>query len=140
MAEPKTKPTKQSVAGFLKTVTDAQMREDAGAVIEIMRGATKADPVMWGTSIIGFGSYRYKYASGREGDWPIVGLSPRKKNLTIYIMPGFAEHGNLLAKLGKHSIGGSCLYIRRLSDIDLPTLKKLVTLSVASMKKKYKLN
>ena len=138
MAEPKTKPTKLSVAAFLKTVTDAQKREDAGAVIEIMRAATKADPVMWGTSIIGFGSYRYKYATGREGDWPIVGLSPRKQNLTIYIMQGFAERDGLMAKLGKHSTGSSCLYIKRLSDIDLPTLKKLITLSVASMKKKYK--
>jgi len=138
MAEPKTKPTKLSVAAFLKTVTDAQKREDAGAVMEIMRAATKADPVMWGTSIIGFGSYRYKYATGREGDWPIVGLSPRKQNLTIYIMQGFAERDGLMAKLGKHSTGSSCLYIKRLSDIDLPTLKKLITLSVASMKKKYK--
>lgn len=138
MAKPKTKPTKQTVAAFLKTVTDAQKREDAGTVIEIMRAATKADPVMWGTSIIGFGSYRYKYATGREGDWPIIGLSPRKQNLTIYIMQGFAERDALMAKLGKHSTGSSCLYIKRLSDIDLPTLKKLITLSVASMKKKYK--
>ncbi len=138
MAKPTTKPTKQSVATFLKTVTDAQKREDAAAVIEVMRAATKSEPVMWGTSIIGFGSYRYKYANGREGDWPIVGLSPRKQNLTIYIMAGFTEYADLLAKLGKHSNGASCLYIKRLSDIDLPTLKKLVTLSVASMKKKYK--
>lgn len=138
MAKPKTKPTKQTVAAFLKTVTDAQKREDAGTVIEIMRAATKADPVMWGTSIIGFGSYRYKYATGREGDWPIIGLSPRKQNLTIYIMQGFAERDGLMAKLGKHATGSSCLYIKRLSDIDLPTLKKLITLSVASMKKKYK--
>ncbi len=138
MAEPKTKPTKRSVAAFLKTVTDAQKREDAGAVVEIMRTATKADPVMWGTSIIGFGSYRYKYATGREGDWPIIGLSPRKQNLTLYIMQGCDQHGDLLAKLGKHSAAGSCLHIKRLSDIDVPTLKKLITLSVASMKKKYK--
>ncbi len=138
MAEPKTKPTKQSVAAFLKTVTNAQKREDAVAVIEMMRTATKADPVMWGTSIIGFGSYRYKYATGREGDWPIVGLSPRKQNLTLYIMAGFAQHEDLLAKLGKHSTGASCLYINRLSDIDLPTLKKLITQSVAAMKKRHK--
>ena len=139
MAELKTKPTKQSVAVFLKTVTDEQKREDAGVVMEIMRAATKADPVMWGTSIIGFGTYRYKYATGREGDWPIVGLSPRKQSLTIYIMQGFAEYGDLLAKLGKHSSGSSCLYIKHLSDIDLPTLKKLVALSVAFMEKKCKL-
>lgn len=138
MAELKTKPTKQSVSAFLKTVTDEQKREDAGTVIEIMRAATKMDPVMWGTSIIGFGSYRYKYAGGREADWPLVGLSPRKQNLVVYIMPGFDEYGALMAKLGKHATGASCLYIKRLSDIDLPTLKKLVTLSVAAMKKKHK--
>lgn len=138
MAELKTKQTKQSVAAFLKTVTDEQKRQDTDTVIEIMRAATKTDPVMWGTSIIGFGTYRYKYATGREGDWMIVGLSPRKQNLTLYIMPGFAEYGDLLAKLGKHACGSSCLYIKRLSDIDLPTLKKLITLSVAFMKKKYK--
>jgi hypothetical protein len=127
MAEPKTKPTKQTVAAFLKTVTDEQKREDAAAVIEIMRAATKTEPAMWGASIIGFGSYRYTYASGREGDWPIVGLSPRKQNLTLYIMPGFAGYADLLAKLGKHSTGASCLYIKRLSDIDLPTLKNAAT-------------
>jgi hypothetical protein len=138
VAELKTKATKQSVAAFLKSVTDAQKREDAAAVIEIMRAATKAEPVMWGASIIGFGSYRYKYETGREGDWPIVGLSPRKTNLTLYIMPGFDQYTDLLTRLGKHTTGASCLYIKRLSDIDMATLKKLVTLSVAAMKKKYK--
>lgn len=137
MAEAKTKATKLSVAAFLKKVPDTQKREDAAAVIELMREATKTEPVMWGTSIIGFGSYRYKYASGREGDWPIVGLSPRKQNLTIYIMSGFAEYDDLLAKLGKHSTGSSCLYIKRLADIDKPTLKKLITKSIAHMKKKH---
>lgn len=139
MAEPKTKPTKQSVAAFLKTVTDSQKREDAAAVIKMMQDATKYDPVMWGTSIIGFGSYRYTYANGREGDWPIVGLSPRKQNLTIYIMEGFTEHEDLLAKIGKHTTGSSCLYVKRLADLDIPTLKKLISRSVAKMKKKHKL-
>ena len=137
MAELKTKPTKVSVAAFLKKVPDEQKRKDAAAVINLMREATKAEPVMWGTSIIGFGSYRYTYANGREGDWPIVGLSPRKQNLTIYIMAGFTEYEDLLAKLGKHSTGSSCLYVKRLADIDMPTLKKLITKSVASMKKKH---
>jgi hypothetical protein len=137
MAEPKTKPTKQSVAGFLAKVADATKREDAKTLIAIMKDATKQEPVMWGTSIIGFGTYRYKYASGREGDWPIVGLSPRKQNLTVYIMPGFDEFEDLLAKLGKHSTGSSCLYIKRLADIDVPTLKKIVVRAVAKMKKKY---
>ncbi|MBP6013530.1 MAG: DUF1801 domain-containing protein [Alphaproteobacteria bacterium] len=138
MAELKTKPTKQSVAAFLRKVPDEQKREDAAAVIELMRKATKAEPVMWGTSIIGFGTYRYKSASGREGDWPIIGLSPRKQNLTLYIMPGFAEFENLLAKLGKHTTGSSCLYIKRLADIDVPTLKKLITKSIAKMKEKHR--
>lgn len=138
MAEPKTKPTKQSVTAFLKSVTDEQRREDAAKLIELMRAATKEDPVMWGPSIIGFGSYRYHYGSGREADWPITGLSPRKQNLVVYVMPGFAEYEDLLAKLGKHTTGASCLYIKRLSDVHLPTLKTLITRSVAAMKKKHK--
>lgn len=138
MAEPKTKATKQSVASFLKTVTDEQKLADAKTVIAMMREATKCEPVLWGTSIIGFGTYRYKYATGREGDWPIVGLSPRKTNLTLYIMPGFDAYEGLLAKLGKHSTGSSCLYIKRLADVDTAVLKKLITQSVAAMKKRYK--
>jgi Domain of unknown function (DU1801) len=138
MAEPKTKATKQSVASFLKTVTDEQKLADAKAVIAMMREVTKCEPVLWGTSIIGFGTYRYKYATGREGDWPIVGLSPRKTNLTLYIMPGFDAYEGLLAKLGKHSTGSSCLYIKRLADVDTAVLKKLITQSVAAMKKRYK--
>lgn len=138
MAEPKTKPTKQSVTAFLKSVPDEQRREDAAKLIELMRAATKEDPVMWGPSIIGFGSYRYHYESGREADWPITGLSPRKQNLVVYVMPGFAEYEDLLAKLGKHTTGASCLYIKRLSDVHLPTLKTLITRSVAAMKKKHK--
>ena len=93
---------------------------------------------MWGTSIIGFGTYRYNYASGRGGDWPIIGLSPRKQNLTLYIMPGFAEFGDLLEKLGKHSTGKACLYIKRLADIDMDVLKKIVARSIAKMNKKAK--
>lgn len=138
MAELKTKATKQSVASFLKSVTDEQKLADAKAVITMMRDATKCEPVLWGTSIIGFDTYRYKYATGREGDWPIVGLSPRKTNLTLYIMPGFDAYEGLLAKLGKHSTGSSCLYIKRLADVDTAVLKKLITQSVAAMKKRYK--
>ena len=135
MAELKTKPTKQSVGAFLKTVPDAQNRKDAAVVIELMKEATRSEPVMWGTSIIGFGSFRYKYESGREGDWPIIGLSPRKQNLTLYIMPGFAEFSDLLAKLGPHTTGKSCLYVKRLADVDMAILKKIVTKSIAKMKK-----
>lgn len=138
MAEPKTKPSKSSVVAFINKIPDAQKRADCSLLVGIMSKTTKSDPVMWGASIIGFGSYRYTYESGREGDWPIIGLSPRKQNLTLYIMPGFEEYGDLLAKLGKHTTGKSCLYIKRLSDIDMPTLTKIVTKSIAKMKTTYK--
>ena len=137
MAEAKTKPTKAGVEAFVKKVPDAQMRDDCRTLIDLMRKATKAEPVMWGPGIIGFGTYRYKYASGREGDWPIIGLSPRKQNLTLYIMPGFDDFTDLLAKLGPHKTGKSCLYIKRLADIDRPTLTKIVTKSIARMKKTH---
>jgi len=135
VAEPKTKATKQSVAAFLRKAS-AQRRQDAETIIALMKDAAKAEPVMWGTSIIGFGTHHFKYESGREGDWPIVGLSPRKQNLVLYIMPGFAEYRDLLTKLGPHKTGKSCLYIKRLSDIDVPTLRKIVVRSVARMKRK----
>lgn len=138
MAELKTKPTKVSVASFVAKIVDEKKRADAKALIAMMKDATKSEPVMWGSSIVGFGSYSYAYASGRTGDWPIIGLSPRKQNLTVYIMPGFEEFGDLLGKLGPHTTGKSCLYIKRLSDIDVPTLKKLVVKSVAKMKAKSK--
>ena len=138
MAELKTKPTKVSVASFVAKIADEKKRADAKALIAMMKDATKSEPVMWGSSIVGFGSYSYAYASGQTGDWPIIGLSPRKQNLTVYIMPGFEEFGDLLGKLGPHTTGKSCLYIKRLSDIDVPTLKKLIVKSVAKMKAKSK--
>jgi len=137
MAEPKTKATKDSVTDFVKKIPDPQKRADTQAVIALMKDATKFDPVMWGTSIIGFGTYTYTYASGGTGDWPIIGLSPRKQNLTLYIMPGFDDGAALLKKLGPHSTGKSCLYIKRLSDIDLPTLKKIIVGSIVKMKKTH---
>lgn len=138
MAEAKTKPTKASVEAFVKKVPDAQKRADTQTVIAMMREATKEEPVMWGPSIIGFGSYRYEYASGRTGDWPIIGLSPRAQNLTLYIMPGFDEHnGDLMKRLGPHKAAKSCLYIKRLADIDTGVLKKIVRDAVARMKKRY---
>lgn len=137
MAELKTKPTKSAVEAFVKKIADPRMRADCALLIGILRKAANAEPVIWGTSIIGFGSYHYRYASGREGDWPIIGLSPRKQNLTLYIMPGFDEYGDLRAKLGPHTAGKSCLYIKRLSDIDMKVLSKIVTKSIAMMKKKH---
>jgi hypothetical protein len=138
MAEPKTKATKDSVPTFLKKIPDPQKRADTETIIALMKNATKHDPVMWGTSIIGFGTYTYSYASGRTGDWPIIGLSPRKQNLTLYIMPGFDEQTALLKKLGPHTTGKSSLYNKRLSDIDMAVLQKIVTGSIAKMKKRAK--
>lgn len=134
MAELKTKLNDASVEKFLKTVTDKQKRADCFALVDLMRKITKAEPKMWGSSIVGFGSYHYKYASGREADWMLVGFSPRKQNLTLYIMAGFEEYEALLQKLGsKHSTGKSCLYIKRLDDVHLPTLKKMIQQSVRHM-------
>jgi Domain of unknown function (DU1801) len=134
MAELKTKPTQASVKEFLNQIPDRERRDDCLAVAKIMEEITGEKPKMWGPSIVGFGTYRYKYASGREGDWPVTAFSPRKKDLTLYIMVGlFDKHPELMEKLGKHSVGKSCLYIKRLSDIHVPTLKKLIKKSVKDL-------
>jgi hypothetical protein len=134
MAELKTKPTDQSVEEFLNGVADEQKRRDCHTLVKMMSQATGAEPRMWGDSIVGFGAYRYKYASGREGDWPLVGFSPRKQNLTLYIMSGFEQYDDLLKALGKHTTGKACLYVKSLEGIHLPTLKKLITQSVRHMR------
>jgi len=133
MAEMKTKPTETSVKDFLNQIPDEERREDCFAIAKLMQEITGNKPKMWGPSIVGFGSYRYKYASGREGDWPLTGFSPRKKDLTLYIMAGFDKYPELMKQLGKHSVGKSCLYIKRLSDIHIPTLKKLIKASVKQL-------
>lgn len=133
MAEAKTKPTNDSVKEFLNKVPDEGRREDCFAVAKIMEEITGEKPKMWGPSIVGFGTYRYKYASGREGDWPVTAFSPRKKDLTLYMMPGFDKDDEVMKQLGKHSTGKSCLYIKRLSDIHVPTLKKLIKESVKQL-------
>jgi hypothetical protein len=130
MAELKTQRTDASVEGFLNDVTNEKKREDSFAILELMREVTGEDPAMWGPSIVGFGSYRYRYASGREGAWPLVGFSPRKRNLTLYIMSGFDNYEALLADLGKYKTGKACLYINKLEDVDLSTLRELVRQSV----------
>jgi Domain of unknown function (DU1801) len=135
MAELKTKLNDASVDKFLKNVKDEQARADCFQVLEIMKKVTKAEPKMWGTSIVGFGNYHYKYASGREGDWFITGFSPRKQNLTLYVMGGFNGHEDLLKRLGKHSLGVGCLYIKKLADVDIKVLKELITKSAKQMKK-----
>jgi len=134
MAELKTKPTDQSVQAFLNAVEPEQRRADCFKLLELMRQVTQAEPRMWGNSIVGFGDYHYKYASGREGDWFLTGFSPRKQNLTLYIMPGLEQHADLLSHLGKYTTGKGCLYVKRLSDVHLPTLKKLLQASVRELK------
>jgi hypothetical protein len=133
MAELKTKKTEASVEKFLTAIKDEQTRMDCFEIAKIMKQATKSEPKMWGTSIVGFGSYYYKYASGREGDWMLTGFSPRKQNITLYIMAGFDRYEELLKKLGKHSTGKSCLYIKRLADVDRKVLKELIAESVMVM-------
>jgi uncharacterized protein DUF1801 len=133
MAEPKTKPTKASVKEFLNQITDKERRDDCFTVAKIMEEITGDKPKMWGPAIVGFGTWHYKYASGREGDWPVTAFSPRKKDLTLYLMMGFQKHTELMQKLGKHSTGKSCLYIKRLSDIHVPTLKKLIKTSIKEL-------
>ncbi len=134
MAELKTKRTQASVKAFLKRVPDDTRRQDCLTVLRLMKQATRAEPKMWGSSIVGFGSYRYRYASGREGDWFLTGFAPRKQDLTLYIMAGFGRYPTLLAKLGKHKTGKSCLYIKRLADVNLTVLRQLVSASVRHMK------
>jgi hypothetical protein len=134
MGEAKTKPTNESVKDFLNRIPDEERRADCFAVAKIMEDITGEKPKMWGPSIVGFGSYHYKYDSGREGDWLATGFSPRKKDLTLYLMMGFERHGKLMDKLGKHSHAKSCLYIKRLSDIHIPTLKKLIKTSLKDLK------
>jgi hypothetical protein len=136
MAELKTKPNKASIDKFLNSVKDEQKRNDSYKILELMKKITKEEPVMWGPSIVGFGKYHYKYESGREGDWFLTGFSPRKQNLTLYIMSGFKRYDELMNKLGKCKTGSSCLYINKLEDVDMKVLKELITESVKFMKKK----
>ena len=133
MAELKTRRNDASVDAFLAGV-DGRRQQDCLTLMDLMREATGEEPRMWGEAIVGFGSYRYRYASGREGDWFLAGFSPRKQNLTLYLMSGYDDYEALLARLGKHTIGKSCLYIKRLSDIDVDVLRELVTASVAHMR------
>jgi hypothetical protein len=137
MAEPKTRPTDASVEDFLAAVPDERRRADCFAVLELMRRVTEEAPRMWGPSIVGFGAYRYAYANGRALEWPVAAFSPRKQDLTLYIMPGFEHYQGLMARLGKHRTGKSCLYLKRLSDVDLGVLEELVAASVALVRAKY---
>ena len=137
MAEIKTQPTKASVTDFINSIDDREKRSDARKVAAMMRRATGKRARMWGTSIVGFGTYHYKYASGREGDFFLTGFSPRKQALTVYIMAGFSRFDRLMKKLGKHKKGKSCLYVKRLADVDQGVLEQLINESVKFMRKNY---
>ena len=136
MAELKTKATDASVDEFLQGIEDEKKRADCYQIMEIMKNATKSEPKMWGTSIIGFGDYHYKYETGRENDWFITGFSPRKQNLTLYMMGGFDRE--TLQKLGKYKTGKGCLYINKIEDVDTKVLEELVTKSIKSLEKMTK--
>ena len=136
MADSKTKPNNESPSAFINAVAGENKRADAHAIAAILQRVTGESPRMWGSSIVGFGSYHYKYDSGREGDMPLVGFSPRKAATVIYIMMGFSDAEDLLQKLGKHSTGKACLYIKKLADVDQAVLEELVVRSVAAMRAK----
>lgn len=135
MATLQTTQNKAGVERFLNRIGNERTRKDCFALLALMKRITRAEPAMWGTSIVGFGTYHYVYASGREGDWFLTGFSPRKQNISIYVMSGFSRHANLLKKLGTYKTGVSCLYVKSLSDIDVRMLEEMVKASVASLRK-----
>ena len=135
MSDLKTKPSGESVTKFVNAVEDEQLRADCKLLVKMMKEATRKQPKMWGDSIVGFGSYHYKNRSGREGDWFLVGCSPRKRDLTIYIMDGFDNHAAQMKKLGKYRTGKSCLYVKKLADVDLRVLQQIIEKSARTMKK-----
>ncbi|HEX3527129.1 MAG TPA: DUF1801 domain-containing protein [Thermoanaerobaculia bacterium] len=135
MAELKTRRTDSSVQAHLEAIEDEQRRQDCMALTEVMRRVTNEEPRMWGSSIVGFGSYHYKYESGHEGDSCLVGFASRKGDISLYVMTGFESRERLLAELGKHKTGKACVYIKRLSDIKIPVLEELVADSVAHVRK-----
>ena len=137
MSDLKNKKNDASVLDFINSVEDEQKRQDCYEIMGIMKEITGEEPKMWGNSIVGFGSYHYKYNSGREGDWFLTGFSPRKQNLSLYIMSGFDHYDTMMAKLGKYKTGKSCLYIKQLADIDGNILKKMITDSVEMISNMY---
>ncbi|MCU0427190.1 MAG: DUF1801 domain-containing protein [Candidatus Kapabacteria bacterium] len=137
MATNKTAPTSESVTAFLSTVADETRKQDCFALLDLMSSVSGEEAVMWGASIVGFGKYRYKYASGREGEHCPIGFSPRKNDLVIYMISGYEDSTEELAQLGKHKLGKSCLYIKRLSDIDVNVLEKMLRESLKRTKERY---
>lgn len=137
MAELKTRPGDQPVTDFLAEIEPVQKREDAQTLCALMQELTGQPPVIWGGKMVGFGSYRYLYPTGNQGEWFEVGFAPRKQNLTLYIMPGFEAYPELMAKLGKYKTGKSCLYVKRLADIDLQVLSELIIASLQTLRERY---
>lgn len=137
MSSPVTQRNTNSVEEFLHAIPDENKRADAFKFLDLFKKATGLEPEMWGSSIIGFGSYHYVYASGREGDWMLTGFSPRAKNFSLYIMSGFSRFDSLLAELGKHKTGKSCLYVNKWDDVNVEALQEMIIASVAYMKEKY---
>ena len=139
MAKAKNKTTANdaSVTAFLNAVKDDQKREDSFKILEMMERLSGYAPKMWGTSIVGFGEYHYKYESGREGDMCRIGFSPRAQNLTLYMITGYSKKGDELSRLGKHKLGKSCLYIKRLSDVDETVLEEMIVKDLKAMDEKY---
>jgi Domain of unknown function (DU1801) len=137
MSELKTKPSMQPVLSFISDIADAQRRADCLELIDLMQAVTGHEAVMWGAAIVGFGKYQYHYESGRTGEWMLIGFSPRKNDLSLYLMSGVESHQALLDKLGKYKTGKSCLYLKRLADVDKTVLKKLMAASVKVMAKQY---
>lgn len=137
MAELKTRPSRKSVRRYLEGIVHQGRRQDCFRLLEMMEAVTGEKARLWGDSIVGFGEYHYKYASGREGDWMLTGFSPRKQKLVVYIMPGFSQYTDILGSLGKHKLGRSCLYLNKLDDVDFGQLEVLVRDSVERMRKIY---
>lgn len=137
MAEPKTQPTTQSVTAYLDAIEDETRRKDCKTLHAMMKRITGCAPKMWGEAIVGYDSYRYTYASGKTGDWPIVGFSARKGPISVYLMAGYEGAEALLAKLGKHKIGKSCLYVNKLADVHLPVLEQMIERSVQQMRQRH---
>jgi hypothetical protein len=135
--EAKTKPTTASIQAYIDSIADKQRREDCHALMALLTRVTQCEPKMWGTGIVGFGSYHYQYKSGHEGDAPLAGFSSRKAAISIYVMAGFDGSESLLAQLGKHKIAKACLYVKHLADIDLKVLQKLAAGSVTEVKRRY---
>jgi hypothetical protein len=137
MADLKTQPSDASVDQFIQAVPDEQRRQDAMALLALMKRVTQQEPQLWGGTMVGFGRYHYTYASGRSGTWFVTGFAPRKRETTVYIMPGFEPYAALLEQLGKHRLGKSCLYIKRLADVDMQVLETLIAQSVTDMAARY---